>query len=125
MNWPGTASSRQSGVAGMADWAPGRAVRPTAVASPMVIAPATAAAGTGASLTAAIQTPMLAAISTGPFGCRTASATPAPPISRHTAACAAGPRRAQPTLIAVTTAAAYTASATRTPRPAPRRPGAG
>jgi hypothetical protein len=109
----------------MAGWAAGWAVRPIAVASPMVIAPATAAAGTGGSLTAAIQTPMLAAIATGPFGCRTASATPQPPISRLTAACAAGPRRAQPTLIAVTTAAAYTASAMSTARPAPRRPGAG
>ena len=57
----------------MADWAAGWAVRPTAVASPMVIAPATAAAGTGGSLTAAIQTPMLAAISTGPLGCRMAA----------------------------------------------------
>ena len=91
----------------------------------MVIAPATAAAGTGGSLTAAIQTPMLAAVSTGPFGCRTASAAPQPPISRLTAAWAAGPRRAQPTLIAVTTATAYAASATSTPRPAPCRPGAG
>jgi hypothetical protein len=47
------------------------------MASAAVIAPATAAAGAGGSLTAAIQTPMLAAISTGPFGCKTASATPA------------------------------------------------
>ena len=39
----------------MAAWTAGWAVRPTAVASPMVIAPATAAAGTGASLTAAIH----------------------------------------------------------------------
>src|SRR6266480_3846125 len=89
MNWPVTASSRHSSVAAMADWAAGWAVRPTAVASPMVIAPAAAAAGIGGSLTAAIQTPMLAAISTGPFGCSTASATPQPPISRLTAACAA------------------------------------
>jgi hypothetical protein len=91
----------------------------------MVIAPATATAGAGSSLTAAIQTPMLAAISTGPFGCRTASVTPQPPISRLAAACADGPRRAQPTLIAVATAAAYTASATSTSRPMPCRPGTG
>ena len=95
------------------------------MASPIVIAPGDGRAGTGGSLTAANQTPMLAAISTGPFGCKTASATPQPPISMLTAACAAGPRRAQPTLIAVATAAAYTASATSTARPAPRRPGAG
>ena len=90
-----------------------------------MIAPAATAAGTGGSLTAAIQTPMLAAISTGPFGCKTANATPQPPISPATAACAATPRRAQPTLIAVATAAAYTASTRATPRPAPCRPGAG
>src|SRR5690348_4164530 len=57
-------------------------VRPTARASPAVIAPAVAAARTGASLTAAIQTPMLGAISTGPCGCTTASVIPQPPIDR-------------------------------------------
>jgi hypothetical protein len=55
MNWPVTASRRHSSVAVMADWAAGRAVRPTAVASPIVIAPAAAAAGIGGSLTAAIE----------------------------------------------------------------------
>ena len=39
MNWPVTASSRHSSVAVMADWAAGWAVRPTAVASAMVISP--------------------------------------------------------------------------------------
>ncbi len=54
-------------------------VRPTATASAAVIAPAVTAATAGGSLTVAIQTPMLAAISTGPFGCKTANATPQPP----------------------------------------------
>ena len=90
-----------------------------------MIAPAAIAAGTAGSLTAAIHTPRLAAISTGPCGCKTASATPQPPMNAMTAACAAGPRRAQPTLTATATAAAYTASTTATARPAPRRPGAG
>src|SRR5580693_3096009 len=122
MNWPTTASSTHTSAAVMADsgrWAAGVAVRPTATASAAVIAPATVAAGAGDSLTAAIQTPMLDAISTGPFGCMTASATPQPPISKLTAACEATPRRAQRTLIAVATAAAYTASTKTTPRPAP------
>ena len=55
--------------------------------------------------------PSGAASSTGPCGCQAASATPAPPISPITTACAASPRRAQPGVTAVATAAAYTASA--------------
>ena len=125
MNWPVTASSRHSSTAVTADWAAGCPVRPTATASAAVIAPAAAAAGTDGSLTAAIHTPRLAAISTGPCGCKTASATPQPPIRATIAACAAGPRRAHPTLIAVSTAAAYTTSSRATARPAPCRAGAG
>jgi hypothetical protein len=106
MNWPVTASSRHNSVAVMADWAAGCSVRPTARASATVIAPAAAAARTGGSLTAAIQTPMLAATSTAPCGYKAASATPHPPISPITTACAAVPRRAQPGVTAVATAAA-------------------
>ena len=106
MNWPVTASSRHTSVAVMADWTGGCSVRPAATASAAVIVPAAAAAGAGGSLTAAIQTPIGAASSTGPCGCKAASATPAPPISPITTACAARPRRAQPGVTAVATAAA-------------------
>src|SRR6516165_5047555 len=125
MNWPVTASIRHTSVAVMADCAAGCSVRPTASASPAVIAPAVAAARTGASLTAAIQTPMLGAISTGPCGCTTARAIPQPPIMTAAATCAAGPRRAQLTLVADRTVAAYAASSSVTAKPVPCRPGAG
>ncbi len=106
MNWPVTASSRHNSVAVMADAAAGCAVRPTARASAAVIAAAAPTAAAVGSLTAAIQTPMLAATSTAPCGCNAASATPHPPISPATTACAAGPRPAQPGVTAVATAAA-------------------
>src|SRR5260370_42139178 len=94
MNGRVTGSGGPSSTAVTADGTAGRSVRPTATASAVVIAPAATAAGTAGNLTAAIHTPRLAASSTGPCGCETASATPQPPISAIVAACAAGPRRA-------------------------------
>ena len=57
MNWPVTASSRHNSAALTAACTAGCAVSPTATTSATVIAPAVAAAGTGGSRTAAIQTP--------------------------------------------------------------------
>ena len=91
----------------MADWAAGWAVRPTAVASPMVIAPATAPS----------PPPLLAAISTA-----VRLQDGATPAADHPSRGLAPPVRPRD---AVTTAAEYTASTMSTPRPTPRRPGAG
>ena len=125
-NWPITVSSTYNSTAPRAFSAAwGAALIMMAGASAAVIAPDVTAAGTGGSLTAANHMPRLGASTTNPCGCKTASATPEPPIKMLAAACAAWPRRAQRTLIAVATAAAYTASAMVTPRPAPCRPGAG